>query len=182
MKTYKIVMLSGSSGSGKTTLAIKIGELENAKIIFISKIIIKEALRQGFKNFEAYFDKYGIKEGFKLVRKITLTEILKAHKSGNVIVEGMYDQKLFGLVVSNVGRENIVLINVTGNKNARIERISTRSNLSKKQAEKELRKRDRIKYAAGLHKIVQDSNITIRENTQKAAFEVYKKHRMQRKK
>ncbi|MDO8538287.1 MAG: AAA family ATPase [archaeon] len=177
MAKNELIILVGTSGSGKTSLAKNVAQIENAPIISLSDLIREQAAKDGFVSLTAYFKKYGIKEGFAKLRQHSIDLIIDKLKFGKVIVEGMYDAQLFEEVIKIVGRDQIFLVSIAGTRHARVQRVALRSALSKKQAEKKIRKRDKAKWLMGLAEISKQANHKIRANTRQEAIANYKRIR-----
>lgn len=170
----KLIVLVGMSASGKTTLANLIAREENAVPVFVSKLIRERAVKEGFKGLTDYFAHYGVENGFKNVRPKIHEQIVTALKLGNVVVEGVYDMKLFDGLVKELGRKNLFVVNLAGGRQVREHRFGLSHGLSSHQAKKRVRERDEFKWDAGLRFISRQADVKLRSNTVHETLTLFK--------
>lgn len=174
MTQNRLILFVGTSASGKTTIARSVAREEEATLILVSSIIRERAKEEGYTSLRAFFKKYGIKGAFEKAREKILNQIIDRLKKNKVVVEGVYDHELFQEMVKRVGRKNMTIVNVAGNRSARKHRIGFRTNIGRSEATKKLKERDAIKWGGGLLDVLRNADFIVRGNTPSEAVAQYR--------
>lgn len=159
----KIVMVTGYSGSGKSEFSSMLRDEFDGTVVNVGDEMRVVAKNNGYGRLRDFFGAVGINESFSQSRPYILGAIHDKYSSGNVIVDGAYEQMLVELVIGRFGRRNSFVVNVLADSLKRIERISGRAGLEIDGA-REASRRDAVKITAGINSVIEMSDFVVDNN------------------
>jgi len=159
----RLILLVGSSASGKTSLAKELAATINCNAISLSEILRKQAAKKGFSSLHDFFAAVGVENAFAEIR-VTCFNLIKLNlDKGTVVVDGVYDSKLFNSLKKSFEKE-LFVINVAASRHIRKRRMILRKKIGEKQAVLRLRKSDAIKKTIGLFESIKYRDFTVRNS------------------
>lgn len=160
-KSGRVILVTGASGSGKSTLSTMINDLHNSLIVKVSDEMRAYVHKEGYKGLSEFMEENGSNSCFNFTRDSVMDSIITAGTK-DVIVDGVYDERLYKMIEARSGKRNVVLISVYADYDFRLMRIRRRSNIrSNSDAHLELLRRDSVKDDVSFSRLVGLADVTI---------------------
>jgi len=161
----KLIMVTGYSGSGKTELSSMLRDEFKGQVLSVGQEMRSFARDNGFAGLSDFIKHDGAVECFEAARPHVLRAADALYKSGNVIVDGLYEYKLAEWLIAGFGSRNCFIVNVFADRSKRIERVTKRTEGDIINGAVEIERRDSVKLIVGVNEVIDKSDFTVDNNT-----------------
>lgn len=148
-----VVAVTGLSGSGKSAISEMLRSEHGMEIVRTGDIMRHGAHEKGYPGLTQMILDKGVKETFSSFREAILEEVRRLSCASNVVVDGLYDIKLAGMMRASF-HGNMAIIEVQAPEALRVSRIASRNSTDALEGKTEAERRDAVKMAAGLGEVI----------------------------
>ena len=173
----KVIMVTGYSGSGKTELSSMLREEFNGQVLSVGQEMRSFARSNGFEGLSDFIRHEGAVECFEAARPRILRAADALYQSGNVIIDGLYEDKLAEWIIAGFESRNCFIVNIFADMSTRISRVIARTGGDMINGSEEVKRKDSVKLIVGVNDVIERADFSV-DNNSNAKDELRSKSRI----